>query len=133
MDMSSNDDGREYSLFQVRPYKLAELAKIWGVSILTFRKWIVTQRIKVGKIVGHYLRIEQVEIIIAKLKLPYFVRVEISSEEQYEKKLDEKVGRLPEHLPKVSNKKNPPRKKTKRAVKKKRKAIKTRRGRNKKS
>lgn len=92
-----NDGKRKYTKFEVRPYKMAELASIYGVNIDTFKSWIKNLRFKIGKVTGHYLTILQVEIIIAHLKLPYFIIVEALSEEEYEQRLEEKMRRLSDH------------------------------------
>ena len=90
-EKSSNvDDGkRHYTQFEVRPYKFLELARVYHVNKLTFLKMIAAFRNEIGEIAGHFLSITQVEIIISHLKLPYFVKVEIVSEEVFEHALED--------------------------------------------
>ena len=128
MDKSSNakEGGFEYSKFEIRPYKISELAKIYHINKITFKKWIANLRSKLGTIVGHFLSIEQVEIIVAHLRVPYFVKVEILGEDEFEHVLDEKMKRLPETL-NVSAKtveEKPKRKKTKPIKRKRAKPVK---------
>lgn len=72
-----NDEGkRKTTFFKVRPYRGTDLAKIYGVGIDTFKKWIRKLKKELGTVDGHYFTIPQVEIIIHHLKLPYFIEVE---------------------------------------------------------
>lgn len=84
-----NDGKRKHTVFEIRPYKISELARIYHVNVQTFNKWIARYRQELGPVTGHYLTIEQVETIILHLKLPYFIRVETLTEEKFEEKLEE--------------------------------------------
>jgi hypothetical protein len=122
MSPDSNDEGkREYRTFEIRPYKISELAAIYHINKLTFKGWIEDFRSQLGRIVGHYLSIPQVEIIFAHLKLPYFVKVEVVSEEKFDHTLEEKLKRLPTPAQKTPARKNIQTQKKKSLKKKKRK------------
>lgn len=60
---------------QLRPYKLAELSGIYGVSKPTLRKWIAELK-ELGKRIGHFYSIPQVKIIFENLLLPSFIVIE---------------------------------------------------------
>lgn len=75
---------RKYTLFHVRPYKVKELAALYHINLRTFQRWLYRIRTKLGKIEGQYLMIEQVEIIISHYKMPYFIQVEVVSEDEAE-------------------------------------------------
>ena len=68
---------RKYTLFHVRPYKVKELAALYGMNIRTFQRWLKRLKKHIGKIEGQFLSIKQVEIVIKHLDLPYFIQVEI--------------------------------------------------------
>ena len=71
MSQEFEEGKRKYTMFHVRPYKVCEMAAMYQVSAKTFRKWLTRIRNKIGKTNGHYLLVEQVEIIIQHFKLIY--------------------------------------------------------------
>jgi response regulator of citrate/malate metabolism len=60
----------EEQLFQLRPYTIAELADIYGVSKKTFRRWLDPFQEQIGKRNGFFYSIVQVKIIFDKLGIP---------------------------------------------------------------
>ena len=80
-------------------------------------------RKQIGQVVGHYLSITQVEIIIAHLKLPYFIKVEVVSEEKFDRALEEKLKRLPTPKQKISARENVKKKKSKKTILEKMKRV----------
>jgi len=56
--------------FEVRPYKLIELCKLYKVHPKTFKKWLLPVRNHLGKMNGRYFIIPQVQIIIEEIGLP---------------------------------------------------------------
>lgn len=71
--MSVQNEKRKIEL---RPYKLAELCGIYGVSKPTLRKWISELKKELGKRKGHFYSIAQVKIIFKNLLLPSFMVIE---------------------------------------------------------
>ena len=61
---------------ELKPYTLSQLAKIYGVSRVTFRKWIKELKAELGKRSGNYYSIPQVKIIFSEMLLPSFIEVE---------------------------------------------------------
>jgi hypothetical protein len=117
---STEKDGQlRFTTFEVRPYKFLELARVYHLNKLTFLKMIASLRKQIGQVVGHYLSIPQVEIIIAHLKLPYFVKVEVVSEEKLDSVLEEKIKHLPNPAQKTSERETKQPKKSKKAILKK--------------
>jgi hypothetical protein len=125
-ERSSNEkDGQlKFTTFEVRPYKFLELARIYHVNKLTLLNMIAGFRKQIGQVVGHYLSITQVEIIIAHLKLPYFIKVEVVSEEKLDHVLEEKLKHLPNPKQKPSAREpRQPKKPKKTLLKKMKRAI----------
>jgi transposase len=56
---------------QIKPYSTKELASMYGVSTRTFRRWAKLLEKHLGKRIGHYYLIPQIEIIFNKLGIPY--------------------------------------------------------------
>jgi hypothetical protein len=78
IDYDSSDvkcERREFKRpFEVRPYKFHELASLYNVSPKTFREvWLAPLKLELGALVGGYYLIPQIEIIVAKIGLPYFI------------------------------------------------------------
>jgi hypothetical protein len=69
-----NSDKKEFeNPFQVRPYKWKELCDLYGVCPRTLKRWLHPFREELGKLKGGYYLIPQIEIIINKIGLPYFI------------------------------------------------------------
>ncbi len=62
-------------LIDIKPYKLKEIAAIYGLHRDTMRKWLKLIEAKVGKRKGHFYDIGQVKIIFDCFKLPSYVQV----------------------------------------------------------
>ena len=56
--------------FIIKPMMLKELAEIYGVSRVTFRKWLNPVQDKLIRTKGVYFSIEQVKFIIEHLGFP---------------------------------------------------------------
>lgn len=54
----------------IRPYTHKELAALYGVSWITFQKWLKPFESEIGLKNGHFYNTRQVEIIFEKLGLP---------------------------------------------------------------
>ncbi|HSC39732.1 MAG TPA: hypothetical protein VLD19_17725 [Chitinophagaceae bacterium] len=56
--------------FEIKPYTPAELARLYGISKPTFRKWLNPHLSAIGKRIGHFYNALQVKTIFEKLGLP---------------------------------------------------------------
>jgi hypothetical protein len=54
----------------IKPYTIAEMALIYRTPLRTFRKWLEPHNITIGKRIGHFYNVKQVEVIFAKLGYP---------------------------------------------------------------
>ncbi len=54
----------------VRPYKLGELANLYGVSRRTLHKWLLPFSRELGPREGHFYNVNQVKMIFKNLNLP---------------------------------------------------------------
>lgn len=68
MNNVSNTD--EKIILKIKPYKLVELARIYGVSRPVLRSMMQPYKRKIGLRMGHYYSIRQVQYIISKLGMP---------------------------------------------------------------
>lgn len=59
-----------YSIIQLKAYSTSELARLYGVSCRTLKKWILLHEIDVGRRVGRFYTISQVKTIFEKLGWP---------------------------------------------------------------
>ncbi len=55
---------------EIKPYSLAELARIYGVQSRTLKNWLVPHDEAIGKRIGRFYTALQVKIIFEKLGLP---------------------------------------------------------------
>lgn len=55
----------------VRPYSVAQLSKLYGVSTRTFKRWVPPIKEKVGNLNGRFYTVNQVEIFFKHLGLPF--------------------------------------------------------------
>lgn len=55
---------------ELRPYTIAELADMYGVSKKTLRKWMEPFQEQIGERIGFFYSIVQVRIIFEKLGMP---------------------------------------------------------------
>ncbi len=60
-----------YEVKQIKPYSGKELSDIYGISVKTFLKWLKPFTKEVGDKKGRFYNVLQVEIIFARLGLPY--------------------------------------------------------------
>ncbi|HEV8283830.1 MAG TPA: hypothetical protein VGQ09_05955 [Chitinophagaceae bacterium] len=61
---------------QLRPYSMAELARLYCVCDRTFKKWIAPFAEEIGLKPGRYYTISQVKIIFEKLGLPGEIQID---------------------------------------------------------
>lgn len=54
----------------VIPMNAVQLAKIYGVGIKTFRKWMQPHQAEIGQKIGRFYTITQVKIILEKFGIP---------------------------------------------------------------
>ncbi len=64
------------SSIEIRPYTAKQLAALYGVSTNTFYKWINRHKEAVGKKIGHFYTIKQVQIIFDRLGYPFTLNFE---------------------------------------------------------
>lgn len=64
---------------RVKPYMPSELAIIYTVSHPTLNKWLASIKEKVGKRVGQYYSVKQVEMIFEHLGVPFDLELPDSS------------------------------------------------------
>lgn len=59
---------------QIKPHTILELAKLYGVSDRTMKKWLKPFEPEIGNKIGYFYTIAQVKIIFEKLGTPgYFI------------------------------------------------------------
>jgi hypothetical protein len=68
--MSDKTKTDEVIILKIKPYKLVELAAIYGVSRPVLRSMMQPYKRKIGLRMGHYYSIRQVKYIISKLGMP---------------------------------------------------------------
>lgn len=54
----------------LRPYTLKELASLYSVSRLTFKRWLKPFEKDIGERNGYFFSIKQIKIILSKLGTP---------------------------------------------------------------
>lgn len=54
----------------IRAYTLKEIASLYCVSKLTFKKWLKPFEKEIGERIGHFYSVKQVKIILDKLGTP---------------------------------------------------------------
>lgn len=59
------------NVIYVKPYSMKELSVLYGVSRRTFYNWLIPFREEIGKRLGLYYSVKQVEIIFSNLGVPY--------------------------------------------------------------
>jgi len=55
---------------KLKPYTVLELARLYGVSDRTMKKWIKPFETEIGSKVGYFYTIAQVKLIFEKLGMP---------------------------------------------------------------
>ncbi len=55
---------------QIRAYTLKEIASLYCVSKLTFKKWLKPFEKDIGIRIGHFYSVKQIKIILDKLGTP---------------------------------------------------------------
>jgi hypothetical protein len=64
------EEGSSGEEFHLRPYTPKELRTLYGVSWLTFTKWIKPFELELGKVHGRCFTVKQVKLLIDKLGIP---------------------------------------------------------------
>jgi hypothetical protein len=54
----------------IRAYTLKEIASLYCVSKITFKKWLKPFEKDIGKRIGHFYSVKQIKIILEKLGTP---------------------------------------------------------------
>ncbi len=73
--MSNQESSDKKQFITVRPYTIKELSMLYGVSRITFRKWLNKFKQELGERSGRYFSIPQVKIIFRHLDLPFIIEV----------------------------------------------------------
>lgn len=55
---------------KLKPYTVLELARLYGVSDRTMKKWLKPFEIEIGNKIGYFYTIAQVKIIFERLGMP---------------------------------------------------------------
>jgi len=66
--MSSQRKGE--NALPIRAYTLKEIASLYCVNKLTFKKWLKPFEKDIGERIGHFYSVKQVKIILDKLGTP---------------------------------------------------------------
>lgn len=72
--MNKQESGKK--IIAIKPYNIKELANIYGVNRLTFKKWLDKFSLELGEKTGRYFLIPQVKIIFRHLDLPSGIELE---------------------------------------------------------
>jgi len=67
----------------VRPYLLKELQNIYDISHPTFTKWMKSIEPQLGKKIGAYYTVRQVEIIFKNFGVPYKIEDKVVSASEF--------------------------------------------------
>jgi len=59
-----------YNIIHLKVYSLTELARLYGVSCRTLKKWLEPFEAEIGQRRGRFYTITQVKIIFEKLSFP---------------------------------------------------------------
>lgn len=62
-------------IIHVKPYSTVELARLYGESVKTFRKWIQLFENEIGCKRGRFYSVRQVKLIFAELDVPHVTLV----------------------------------------------------------
>lgn len=78
--MKEKKDSRE-NFFVLKPLTHKQLAELYGVSWLTFQKWIKKVEQEVGRKTGHFYHIHQVRIIFKIFGIPKQISISMDNVE----------------------------------------------------
>lgn len=67
--MKTEEEGSREE-FRLRPYTPKELRTLYGVSWLTFTKWIKPFESELGRVHGRCFTVRQVKLLVEKLGIP---------------------------------------------------------------
>ena len=71
--MNNQETNDKKHFITIRPYTIRELASLYGVSRITFRRWLNRFKHELGERVGRYYSIPQVKIIFRHLDFPSII------------------------------------------------------------
>ena len=60
----------------LKPYTVLELARLYGISDRTMKKWIRPFETEVGTKIGHFYTVAQVRVILEHLGIPGEVEID---------------------------------------------------------
>lgn len=63
-------------VFKLRPYTIADLSRLYGVSRNTLKAWLKPFAQQIGQRIGNYFTVAQVQVIIDKLGMPSEIPLE---------------------------------------------------------
>ncbi len=64
----------------ITTYTSADLAKIYGISVTTVRRWVKPLEPVIGKRLGHYFMPKQIRVIVPELNKRYTANVKVAEE-----------------------------------------------------
>jgi hypothetical protein len=82
-EMTKSDGTTEKTeIFVLKPYNHRQLSGFYGVSWLTFQRWIKKHETEIGKKHGHFYTINQVIVIFRIFGMPKRFKVSLSEVEE---------------------------------------------------
>ena len=82
MSVKRECGAREEAVFVLKPLTHKQLAEMYGVSWLTFQKWIKKIEQQVGKKTGHFYHVPQVRKIFQLFGIPKQINVAVNDVEE---------------------------------------------------
>jgi len=74
-----NENGRFKRSVTIRPYRIGELAKLYGTSTHIVKKWLASLTDQLGPYINRCYSAQQVEIIFRELGVPGWMLVKVKS------------------------------------------------------
>ncbi len=71
--MSTHNPHQE---FRIKPYSTLELSRIYGISYSTMKRWLKRIKERIGKKVGHYFSVKQIEVIVDEFGCPKTINLD---------------------------------------------------------
>jgi transposase len=73
--MNYEQTGDKRQFITIKPYTIRELSLLYGVSRITFRRWLNKFKQELGNRAGRYYSIPQVKVIFKHLDFPCVIEV----------------------------------------------------------
>jgi transposase-like protein len=73
--MNNEQTSDKKQFITIRPYTIRELSRLYGVSRITFRRWLNKFKQELGDRAGRYYSIPQVKVIFKHLDFPSIIEV----------------------------------------------------------